>query len=223
MARYAWFALPPYKALGLSDGSSGGALTPVGRAYAAAGASTPPATPAPTPSPPAGTSPPVSPPVTPAPTTPAPTTPAPTTPAPTTPAPTTPAPTSPPPGTTAAPGGSPPSTTPAPTTQSPAAAAHAKKVRPVTTPACMFQHMHRCISVSRRLGRSDAEQKAALLRAGRAPKGAFMKVYGRNESVQAELSVHAAAITLTFAAGRGQLVLQRAGHSSERCKCDVGV
>ena len=217
MARYAWFALPPYKALGLADGSSGGALTPVGRAYAAAGAaSPPPATPTPTPSPPAGTSPPVSPPVTPAPTTPAPTTPAPTTPAPT-----TPAPTSPPPGTTAAPGGPPPSTTPAPTTQSPAAAAHAKKVRPVTPPACMSQHTRRCIPMSRRLGRSNAGQKTTFYRAD-FDRG-FLKIHGMSESVQAELNVHAAAITLTFAAGRGQLVLQWAGHSSERCECDVGV
>ena len=208
MARYAWFALPPYKALGLSDGSSGGALTPVGRAYAAAGAAAPPATPSPTPSPPAGTPPPVSPP---------------TTPAPTTPAPTTPAPTSPPPATTAAPAGPPPSTTPAPTTQSPAAAAHAKKVRPVTPPACMSQHTRRCISISRRLGRSDAEQKAAPRRAGTDPEGASIKVYGRNERVQAELKLHSVAMTLTFAAGRGLMVLQWAGHSSKRRECDVGV
>lgn len=149
MARYAWFALPPYKALGLSVGSSDGALTPVGRAYAAAGAA-PPASPTPTPSPPAATPPPVTPPpatpapVTPppatmAPVTPPPATPAPVTPPPATPAPATPPPATPAPSTTAAPAGPPPSTAAPPTTQSPAAAAHAKKVRPATPPTCICQ------------------------------------------------------------------------------------
>ncbi|CAL5221818.1 g4074 [Coccomyxa viridis] len=129
VARYAWFALPPYKALGLSVGSSDGALTPIGRAYAGAGAA-PPA--APTPSLPAATPPPVTPPpATPAPVTTPSATPAPSTPPPATtarvpPPPTTPAPLTPPPATTVR--VTPPPATPAPVTPPPATPA------PITPP-----------------------------------------------------------------------------------------
>ncbi len=41
--------------------------------------------------------------------------------------------------------------------------------------------------------------------------------------MRVELPLHAVAVTLTYAAGRGHMVIHWGGHSSERCERGVGV